>query len=299
MSLAVKPRPTRRAAPKFSRLIVAAALLPTLLWCPAQAAGSYRVQSGDNLTVIARRYGLTVAQLRAANPQLGNPSALRASATLHLPDAHKPATSHRVRSGENLSGIAAQYHLSLGQLIRANSGLSASKLVQIGKLLYIPARRVVTAAKVKSAPARAHRSGAVVRAASVRPPSGSSWLWPVQGWISSGFGERSLDGDSEMHYGLDIVVPENTAVRAARAGKVIESRADFARGWGWTIIVDHGDGWKTRYAHLSRNLARVGDTVVRGQIIARSGNSGRSTGPHLHYGTYLWDVPKNPLSLMD
>ncbi len=121
----------------------------------------------------------------------------------------------------------------------------------------------------------------------------------MQGWISSGFGERNLDGDSAMHYGVDIVVPLNTAVRAARAGRVIESRADFSRGWGWTIIVDHGDGWKTRYAHLSRTLARVGDAVVRGQIIARSGNTGHSTGPHLHYGTYLWDVPKNPLTLLE
>lgn len=269
-----------------------------LLWCGAQAAGSYTVQRGDNLTVIARRTGLTVGQLRAANPQIRNLDAVQAGKTIRLPDAHKVASSHRVRSGETLSSIAASYRLTLSQLVRANAGLSASRPLQAGKVLYIPARRVVVAA----AKARGPSSQAVIKTASLRPlapASGSGgWNWPVQGWISSGYGERNIDGDQEMHYGVDIVVPEGTAVRAARGGRVIESRADFARGWGWTIIVDHGDGWKTRYAHLSRNLARVGDRVMRGQVIGRSGDTGRSTGPHLHFGTYLWDVPKNPLSLL-
>lgn len=264
----------------------------------AGAAGSYTVQAGDNLTVIAKRTGLSVGQLRAANPQIRNLDAVQAGKTIRLPDAHKVAGSYRVTSGETLSSIAARYRLSLSQLVRANAGLSASKPLQAGKVLYIPARRVVVAA----AKARGSGAQAVIKTASLRPlasTSGSgSWSWPVQGWISSGFGERNIDGDQEMHYGVDIVVPEGTEVRAARAGRVIESRADFARGWGWTIIVDHGDGWKTRYAHLSRNLARMGDNVVRGQVIGRSGDTGRSTGPHLHFGTYLWDVPKNPLSLL-
>ena len=265
----------------------------------ASAAGTYRLQSGDNLTVIARRIGVSLSRLRSANPQIRRPSAVQAGTLIRLPDAHKPATNHTVKSGENLSVIAAQYRLSLRQLIKANPGLSASKPVQAGKKLYIPGRTIVTSA-AQIRPKVAARAGKpVVRTASVRSaPSSGKWVWPVRGWVSSGYGERSLDGDSEMHYGLDIVVPVGTAVRAARAGRVTESRPDFARGWGWTIIVDHGDGWKTRYAHLSQNLIRAGETVGRGQIIGRSGNSGRSTGPHLHYGTYLRDIPKNPLIVM-
>ncbi|WP_293913759.1 peptidoglycan DD-metalloendopeptidase family protein [Deinococcus sp.] len=293
----------------------------------AGASGTYKVQPGDNLSVIARRTGLSLGQLRAANQTVPHLNRVRSGSLLRVPDAHKPAAAHTVRSGETLSTVAQRYHLSLGQLLRANPRLSAQKPVQAGKRLYIPARRV---AAPRSALAQAKARGqlrrdshpatsrpassrpATSRPASIHPASSqprplvqlsvqqaSGWQWPVRGWISSGFGERSFDGDTEMHYGIDIVVPEGTAVRASRAGRVIEARADFGRGWGWTITVDHGDGWKTRYAHLSRLAARSGDRVNAGQVIGRSGNSGRSTGPHLHYGTYQGGVPKNPLALLD
>jgi murein DD-endopeptidase MepM/ murein hydrolase activator NlpD len=271
----------------------------------AGASGTYTVQPGDNLTVIARRTGLTLKQLRAANRSVPHLDNLRAGSLLRVPDAHKPATTHKVRSGETLSTVAQRYHLSLGQLLRANPKLSANKPVQAGKRLYIPARRVASSlAKIRIQPRPASSQARSANSqprrlvkAEAQPTSG--WRWPVRGWISSNFGERSLDGDSEMHYGVDIVVPEGTAVRASRSGRVTEARADFERGWGWTIIVDHGDGWKTRYAHLSRLAARTGDRVSAGQVIGRSGNTGRSTGPHLHYGTYLDGVPKNPLALLD
>ena len=274
----------------------------------AGASGSYRVQPGDNLTVIARRTGLTLGQLRAANRAMPHLDNLRSGSLLRVPDAHKPATAHQVRGGETLSSIARRYRLSLGQLLRANPKLSVQKPVQAGKRLYIPARRVAAPRSVLAqAKLRGTFSADSSRSASSQPrplvrprvQQTSGWRWPVRGWISSGFGERSFDGDTEMHYGIDIVVPEGTAVRASRSGRVTEARADFERGWGWTIIVDHGDGWKTRYAHLSRLSARSGDRVSAGQVIGRSGNSGRSTGPHLHYGTYQDGVPKNPLALLD
>jgi murein DD-endopeptidase MepM/ murein hydrolase activator NlpD len=115
--------------------------------------------------------------------------------------------------------------------------------------------------------------------------------------ISSGFGERNLEGEYERHYGLDIVAPHGTLVRAARAGRVIESRLDLVRGWGRTVVIQHPHGWITRYAHLSSNLARVGQLVVQGQAIGQVGNTGRATGTHLHFGTYRHWQPQDPLEV--
>lgn len=284
------------------RGLLAAALALTGL---ASAATPYRVQPGDNLTVIAQRGGISVAALRAANPALKSADHVEAGQVLQIPNRQLPGEVHRVKSGENLTVIASRYGLSLTQLLRANPQLNARKPLQLGASVKIPGRNVAARlpATVTPQPRAARRSSAAaVRTASTRVasvPSALGWLWPVAGfgYISSSFGERTLEGDQEMHYGVDIVAPQGTVVRAARAGRVLESRADLERGWGWTVVLEHPDGWITRYAHLSANLVRAGERVTQGQPIGRVGNTGRSTGPHLHYGTYLRWNPKDPLAL--
>ncbi len=270
----------------------------------SQAAGLYHVKAGDTLSAIAQRSGVSLSRIRAANHLHGQVDSdhLQAGQVLTIPDQFLRAGSYRVQAGDTLSSIAWRHHLSLAALLRANAGLSATKALRAGKVLYLPARRVVWA----NGGASGRGSGGVPATKSSKTLAGTvrpahlrvAWRWPVRGWVSSGYGARTLENKEAMHYGIDVVVPPGTAVHATRAGRVIESRADYARGWGWTIILDHGDGWQTRYAHLSRNLARVGDEVVSGQVIGRSGNTGHSTGPHLHFGTYLWSVPKDPLSLL-
>jgi murein DD-endopeptidase MepM/ murein hydrolase activator NlpD len=202
-----------------------------------------------------------------------------------------------VKSGENLSVIAARYGLSLSALLSANPTYRGGKAVWAGARLTIPARSAAPS-PAPAASGTAARSAATVRAASSSGRSGG-WLWPVTGYhgVSSGYGPRVLGGVREDHLGVDIVAPVGTPVRAARSGRVLESRPDFDRGWGWTVVLEHPDGWITRYAHLSANLVRKGELVVRGQPVGRVGNTGRSTGPHLHFGTYLRWNPRDPLSL--
>ncbi|MGM9319949.1 peptidoglycan DD-metalloendopeptidase family protein [Deinococcus aquaticus] len=261
----------------------------------AQAITSYRVQPGDTLSGIAARAGVSAAQIRAVNARLRGIDQVQAGWVLTLPDRTLPARTHTVKSGENLSVIAARYGLSLSALLSANPTYRGGKAVWTGARLTIPAR---TSSSASAAAAPAARSTATVRTASSSGRSGG-WLWPVAGYhgVSSGYGPRVLDGVREDHWGVDIVAPEGTLVRAARSGRVLESRPDYDRGWGWTVVMEHPDGWITRYAHLSANLVKKGELVVRGQPVGRVGNTGRSTGPHLHFGTYLrWD-PRDPLSL--
>lgn len=273
----------------------------------ASAATSYRVRPGDNLTLIAKQAGISISALKAANPGLKNADHVQAGKVLRIPNRQLPSKTHRVRSGENLTVIAHRYGFTLSQLLRANPQINARRPLRAGVTVRIPGRNVAarlpgSGAQASARPVARRSSGATVRTASIRVssvPSASGWLWPVPGhrFVSSGFGERTLEGDHEMHYGVDIVAPEGTTVRAARSGRVLESRADFERGWGWTVVIEHPDGWITRYAHLSANLARAGEQVARGQTIGRVGNTGRSTGPHLHFGTYLRWNPKDPLKL--
>lgn len=119
-------------------------------------------------------------------------------------------------------------------------------------------------------------------------------IWPTRGWVTSDFGQR-LDpytADKVMHAGLDIAAPHGKEVEAPSDGTVVF--AGLEGGYGNVLVIDHGYGIKTRYGHLSQLLVKAGDKVVRGQKVALVGNTGRSTGPHLHYEVRVNGVAQNP-----
>lgn len=121
--------------------------------------------------------------------------------------------------------------------------------------------------------------------------------WPLLGEITSGFGPRRhpITRERDFHEGIDIKAHQGTAVYAARAGKV--SFAGPNGGYGYLIILDHGL-YETYYAHLSEILVYKGQFVETGRLIARSGNTGFSTGPHLHFEIRLRGIPLNPLAYL-
>jgi murein DD-endopeptidase MepM/ murein hydrolase activator NlpD len=119
-------------------------------------------------------------------------------------------------------------------------------------------------------------------------------LWPARGWVTSDFGQR-LDpytADRVMHAGMDIAAPHGKEVFAPSDGTVVF--AGLEGGYGNVIVIDHGYGIKTRYGHLAKLLVKAGDRVKRGSHIAAVGNTGRSTGPHLHYEVRVNGIPQNP-----
>jgi murein DD-endopeptidase MepM/ murein hydrolase activator NlpD len=119
-------------------------------------------------------------------------------------------------------------------------------------------------------------------------------IWPVHGRITAGFGERMdpFSGEEAFHPGIDIAGPLGTDVVATGDGLVIEAEPDA--GYGRSILIDHGDGITTRYAHLNRIFVVVGEQVKQDEIIGSIGTSGRSTGPHLHYEVRIHGTPVNP-----
>ena len=125
-------------------------------------------------------------------------------------------------------------------------------------------------------------------------PNAIPSVWPVHGRITAGFGQRMdpFSGEDAFHPGVDIADPYGTDVVATGDGLVIEAEPDA--GYGRSILIDHGDGITTRYAHLSRIFVVVGEQVKQGEIIGAIGTSGRTTGPHLHYEVRIHGTPVNP-----
>ena len=118
--------------------------------------------------------------------------------------------------------------------------------------------------------------------------------WPIRGHVGSTFGSRTdpFEGGSEMHYGLDIEAPLGAQVSAPASGvvKVAQRESEY----GNLIVIDHGNGLTTRFAHLRGFAIKVGQKVTKGQLIGWVGMTGRTTGPHLHYEVRQDDRPVNP-----
>jgi murein DD-endopeptidase MepM/ murein hydrolase activator NlpD len=119
-------------------------------------------------------------------------------------------------------------------------------------------------------------------------------MWPIEGRVASSFGEREdpINGEGAFHSGLDIDAPWGTPVRAAADGSV--SDASMGAGYGREVVLSHGHEVETVYGHLSSVAVVPGQHVARGQVIGYVGQSGRATGPHLHYEVRVHNVPVNP-----
>jgi murein DD-endopeptidase MepM/ murein hydrolase activator NlpD len=119
-------------------------------------------------------------------------------------------------------------------------------------------------------------------------------IWPARGWVTSDFGTRidPYTAERKMHQGMDIATPHGQPVYVPSDGTVVFIGTEG--GYGKVLVIDHGYGVKTRYGHLSEIHVRLGDRVKRGDKVASVGNTGRSTGPHLHYEVRVNGIPENP-----
>ncbi len=228
----------------------------------------HKVQEGDTLSQLAESYGTDVDSILAVND-------LSASEVLTVGREIRILTGvglvHEVSSGDNLSYLAKTYGVEEKQIIEANLLTNPDSLV-IGQELVIPGGRRQVRDRVQVASVS---RGAPNRSGIARGLSG--FIWPVSGEVTSGFGWRW----GQAHRGIDIAAGYGTPVGASRSGTVIF--IGWNGGYGMTVIVDHGGGITSLYAHLSKILASHGPKIGPGEAVGLVGSTGISTGPHLHF----------------
>lgn len=238
------------------------------------AWSTYTVQAGDTLSGISTRTGVPADYLIASNDV--DLARLQPGQRLLL---SKGGVLHVVRPGQSVGDIAASYGVTEGT-IRVANDLQGDPVA--GTRILVPAPAVIPQAV----------------ALALGRSSETSFAWPARGSISSPYGPRihPIQHVSSFHAGIDLAIAEGTRVHAAAPGRVVT--AGWEGGYGLLVVLDHGDGYTTHYGHLSQLLVEGGQFVEVGQVIALSGSTGLSTGPHLHFEVRYNGVAVDPLYVL-
>ncbi len=237
----------------------------------------HTLASGETLTEVVERYGITMAALVGANPDLSSLDRLPVGVELLIPPGEGLVVA--LEHGVALTDLLAAYGADPASVARANQ-LRGPLDLRPGMLLFLPGVAPVAALE---------------RLAQVRELE-NTYVWPLHGRLTSYYGRRNLGfGTAAFHRGLDIAAPTGSTIVAARTGTV--TFAGWSdRGYGNLVKVRHAGGAETWYAHASRILVRVGQSVSQGEPIALVGSTGLSTGPHLHLELHVRGVAIDPLA---
>lgn len=248
----------------------------------------HTIKRGETLSHIALRYGVQVEELAYWN-NLSNPNQIMAGETLHI--LTMEGTLHHIKEGDTLAAVAKRYNVDR-QLVAGFNLLAENSNLTAGEKLVIPGASTPAVTMLRAESSAVENKEPSVLALASRSSGGAQYpafYWPLMGSITSYFGLR----DGQFHHGLDIAAPYGTEVRAIASGVV--QYTGLQRGYGLMLILDHGNGWSSLYAHNSRLLVAEGQWVIAGQPITRVGSSGNATGPHLHLEIIQKDKKLDPL----
>jgi murein DD-endopeptidase MepM/ murein hydrolase activator NlpD len=289
---------------------------------PGRQAASAPTQIAPPAQRMAAAPRMTQSASRTAQP------APRGAAPATRTPAIGGAVAHVVAPGETLMSIAKQYRKSVREIVTANR-MGYDAHIKIGDRLIIPGvsasnanAPAVSTPAVAAAPAPAPSPAAKPQAqppkqqiAMAEPPqtarlaapaeatkeaardstgSAPSFRWPVRGRVISGFGPIP---NGQQNDGINLSVPEGTAVRAAEDGVVAYSGNEL-KGYGNLVLVRHSNGYVTAYAHASELMVKRGDQVKRGQVIAKSGQTGAVNAPQLHFEIRNGSTPVDPMKFL-
>ncbi|MDR1522929.1 MAG: M23 family metallopeptidase [Endomicrobium sp.] len=239
----------------------------------------YTVKPKDNLWKLAKRYGYSVHTLIGVNSQLKTYE-INTNQKILIPSSG--GCLHPVQEGDTWQKIAQRYDVDIDELQLKNFGVSS---LIAGEYVFVPGKYPAIDLMNKSMQEKYEQR--------------SLFQSPISGRYSSVFGKRvhPVTGKVSFHGGIDIAVPSGTWVGAAADGIVIVASSNVSH-YGTAVFIDHKNGYITHYGHLSKLYVSVGQKVRKGQLIAKSGATGRVTGPHLHFTIKKGDKTLDPMKFI-
>lgn len=239
------------------------------------------------LRQVANRDSDVIDELRATREDLGIARERAEAARAVAAERRKAATAQLSALKSNLAD-RARVEAALDARIKQVTAEVAALEQEDAALREMIRTETARAAAARAAAATERASRSASSATAPVRASGSGMQWPVNGTVTSEFGPRW----GRLHAGIDISAPNGTAIRAAKAGTVIYS--GWQGGYGQAVVIDHGGGLTTLYAHQSRLASSSGQDVEAGQVVGYVGSTGNSTGNHLHFETRVNGSPQNP-----
>lgn len=236
---------------------------------------NYKMQNGDMIGTLSKNFGLSQDTLISVNG-IKNSRAIQAGKLLVIPN--QDGILHKVAKNETLKSIAENYEVTPASIVTANEMFSEK--VKEGTNIFVP--------------------GAKLDSARLQEINGDLFIWPLNTRrITSRYGYRinPVSHISGFHSGLDIGAVTGTPIKAAMAGRVVTT--GYSNVFGNYVVIAHHSNYRTLYAHMDVITAKSGSYVRTGDKIGEVGNTGQSTGSHLHFQVYKNGVTVNPLFLMN
>lgn len=236
----------------------------------------YEVQPGDTVSGVAARFGVSAHSISWNNLDVRDLHVLTPGQRLQVPATD--GILHPVRVNETVTQIAAMYEADWRDIVEfAGNGLSRDpNNLAAGSLILVPGGSMLATGIAPERPSA---------------PVDTAWVWPLQGRLTSLF-------ESSHPLGIDIAAPLGSPLLAARDGVVAFAGGDSCCSYGLHVIIDHGDGYETVYAHLDSFAVAAGTVVSAGDVVGYNGLTGLTTGPHIHFELRRNGVYQDPLSYL-
>ncbi len=237
----------------------------------------YKIKRGENFWQVAKKFHVNIDTIIGANPEL---KSLISKENQEIIVLSKPGVIHEIKDKEESFDLLSKlYKVDKGKIIKANDIKGKFK---IGDVLFIPEAKPVY---ISEELANLYKKRSMFRS-------------PLCGVYTCLFGKRihPITHEPQFHDAVDIGAKIGTWVGASAAGTVVY--AGWLNNLGYCVKIAHKDGYTTLYGHLSKIYVKTGQKVKQGQLIAKTGNTGRTTGPHLHFAIYKNGKPENPLKYL-